>query len=302
MENKPDQISVCICTYKRPKLLENLLNKLQDQQTDGLFTYSAVVVDNDHNQSAGGIIESIRKVSKIDIDYHVEPEQNIALARNRAVKNASGNYIAFIDDDEYPGPGWLVKLLKTCKEFNADGVLGPVLPYFQTEPPTWVIKSKLWERETFETGFILNDAKYTRTGNVLLKASLFNEIEKPFDPRFGRTCGEDADFFDRMIKKRNHFIWCNEAPVFELVPPERNTRTYLVKRALMRGYGSSIEATLFSRDTGKSLAAFMLYTAVLPILLLIDHHLFMKYLIKDFDHIGKLLGIAGIIDVRSFTS
>ena len=52
MYNVKDHISVCICTYKRPKLLVRLLRKLQKQQTANLFTYSIVIVDNDFNQSA----------------------------------------------------------------------------------------------------------------------------------------------------------------------------------------------------------------------------------------------------------
>jgi succinoglycan biosynthesis protein ExoM len=299
MNNNKDHISVCICTFKRPALLANLLVSLQDQATDDLFTYSIVVVDNDCDQSAKATVLSFKEKTPLHIQYQVEPEQNIALARNKAVENAKGNFVALIDDDEFPVNNWLLKLFNACKEFHADGILGPVKPYFQTVPPKWIIKGKLWERETFKTGFILKDARYTRTGNVLLDISLFIE-SKPFDPRFGKTCGEDADFFDRMIKRGKLFIWCDEAPVFELVPQERNTRTYLLKRAMMRGYGSSIEGTLFSLDTLKSFIAVVLYTTSLPFFLIIGQHIFMKYLIKNCDHLGKLLGLFGIINVKSF--
>ena len=36
------------------------------------------------------------------VKYCVEPRQNIALARNKALQNAEGDLIAFIDDDEFP--------------------------------------------------------------------------------------------------------------------------------------------------------------------------------------------------------
>src|SRR3989304_3513647 len=39
-------ISVCICTYKRPKWLDHLLKKLQEQETSELFTYSIILIDN----------------------------------------------------------------------------------------------------------------------------------------------------------------------------------------------------------------------------------------------------------------
>ena len=111
--SKYDHITVCICTYKRPKLLERLLNELQNQTTDDLFIYSIVVVDNHHNQAAKNTVAASKKKSSIAIEYHHEPEQNIALARNRAVKNAKGNFIAFIDDDEFPVNNWLIHLYKT---------------------------------------------------------------------------------------------------------------------------------------------------------------------------------------------
>ena len=50
--------------------------------------------------------------SKIELDYHVESTSNIALARNKAVQSASGQYLAFIDDDEVPLNDWLLTLLK----------------------------------------------------------------------------------------------------------------------------------------------------------------------------------------------
>ena len=52
-----DHISVCICTYKRPQMLSELLSKLQNQVTSNQFTYSAVIVDNDTNQSAREIVK-----------------------------------------------------------------------------------------------------------------------------------------------------------------------------------------------------------------------------------------------------
>ena len=48
--NTTSHICVCICTFKRPHLLEGLLSRLQTQRTAGLFTYSVLVVDNDYQQ------------------------------------------------------------------------------------------------------------------------------------------------------------------------------------------------------------------------------------------------------------
>ena len=104
-------VSVCICTYKRPELLKRLLDELADQERSELFIFSIVVVDNDHSESARRVVEDFTKAWPIQVTYCVEPRQNIALARNKAVENATGDFIAFIDDDEFPTKRWLLASL-----------------------------------------------------------------------------------------------------------------------------------------------------------------------------------------------
>ena len=287
MGQKP-HICVCICTYKRPKLLKRLLSKLEEQETEGLFDYSFVIVDNDRPESARQTVESCARQSKISISYYVEPEQNIALARNKAIENARGNFIAFIDDDEVPSGSWLINLYKAYNDFHADGVLGPVVPYYEVDPPKWVVDGKFYERPSHRTGEVLN-WRNTRTGNVLLRRGIFDNRERQFRREFGRG-SEDTDFFRRMMTKGFRFVWCEEAPVYEIVTAERCTRSFLLRRALLRGRAPYFTTVDFS----KSLVAVPLYTVTLPFLFAAGHHLFMKYLIKDFDHIGRLLALCGI--------
>src|SRR5205809_7634006 len=88
--NPVPHISVCICTYKRLGLLERLLNALRDQHTSEQFDYSIVVADNDRLRSAESVVRAFAATSAIAIEYCVEPRQNIALARNRAIQHAGG--------------------------------------------------------------------------------------------------------------------------------------------------------------------------------------------------------------------
>jgi succinoglycan biosynthesis protein ExoM len=302
MQTHPhDHISVCICTYKRPPLLRQLLRELQHQVTDDLFTYSIVVVDNDFEQSARDTTESFKGRSLIEMEYLNEPRQNIALARNKAVENAQGDLIAFIDDDEFPEPAWLLNLYKALVRSGAAGVLGPVKPHFEIEPPKWIVKAKLFERKAFETGTTLQNVRDMRTGNVLLSGTLLDEKTNLFDPQFGRTGGEDSDFFKRMLQKGSIFIWCNEASVYERISPQRLKRSYLLRRALLRGVVRSRRDSFNVKGTLKSLIAFPVYTMALPVLFVTGHHLFMKYLIKDCDHIGKLLALCGLEVVKERT-
>ncbi|MBE3145414.1 MAG: glycosyltransferase family 2 protein [Planctomycetes bacterium] len=75
-----------------------LLQALDGQQTRDFFEYAIVVVDNDRHESGRPIVESEAKRSKTSILYFVEPEQNIAMARNKAVANFRDDFVALIDD------------------------------------------------------------------------------------------------------------------------------------------------------------------------------------------------------------
>src|SRR5579863_9066769 len=77
-------ISICVCTFKRSDPLKRLLGELVGQETGGLFTYSIVIVDNDHLRSAEPVVLEFAAASSISIRYCEEPRQNIALARNKA--------------------------------------------------------------------------------------------------------------------------------------------------------------------------------------------------------------------------
>lgn len=297
MSDRPKHISVCVCTFKRPALLKRLLDELLRQETGGLFTYSVVVADNDREQSARRVVMEFDGLAPIRAVYCVEPEQNIARARNKTLENATGDYIAFIDDDEFPATNWLVNLFKTCWVHEADGVLGPVKPHFEKPPPKWAERGAFFERPTHETGYRVR-AKEARTGNVLFNRRVLEGLqEEAFRPQFG-TGGEDVDFFTRMTEQGRVFVWCNEAVVFETVPPSRCNRGYLLRRALLRGRNSLKNPSGRLGNLVKSLFAVPLYALALPVLLLAGQHVFMKYLIKLLDHAGRLLALVGLNPVR----
>ena len=292
MPPEKNHISICVCTYKRTDQLKRLLEELPRQYSGGAFSFSVVVVDNDQDRSAERMVNRIAAESQVVVDYFNEPARNIALARNMAVSKAKGDFVAFIDDDEYPSPDWLARLFRSIHRYEAQGILGPVKPDFTEPPPKWIVQGKICERDSFPTGTILTNSRYTRTGNVLLSAKLFRCDFPPFNPEFGRTGGEDVDFFRRMMGLGKKFVWDNEATVYESVPPERMKRTYFLKRGLLRGFVASRKPSL--GGVLKSIVAAGSYTMLLPVFFLFGQHLFMKYLIKDCDHLGKLLGVCGI--------
>ena len=292
-------ISICVCTYKRPDFLKRLLQALNTQETGGLFTYSIVVADNDQLQSGKAVVEEFAKSSGVpnlvSIRYCIEPRQNIALARNKAIENAEGDFIAFIDDDEFPAGNWLFNLFRTCEQYQVDGVLGPVRRHFDQTPPEWIVKGDFYERPIHPTGLPVRWS-LGRTGNVLLRKSIFTPGEPPFRPEFRH--GEDQDFFRRTIENGCRFVWCSDAIAYEVVPPVRWKRTFMLKKALLRGSSAALHPTLGAEDIWRSIIAVPAYTLALPFALILGQHRFMKLLISLCDHLGKLLTLAGINPIR----
>jgi hypothetical protein len=96
------------------------------------------------------------------------------------------------------------------------------------------------------------------------------------------------------MEKGFKFIWCDEGIAYELVPPSRCTRKYLLRRALLRGSNFSKHPTDRIKNGAKSLIAVPIYALSLPVLLLFGQPVFLRYLIKLFDHFSRLLAYAGL--------
>src|SRR5262245_27635996 len=88
------------------------------------FSMEVVVVDNDVAESARPVVDSWNLRKRAQISYLVEPVQNIALTRNRAIKRALGTWIAFIDDDEVATKQWLKAYWQIVRSLPGDGYFG----------------------------------------------------------------------------------------------------------------------------------------------------------------------------------
>ena len=190
-------ISICICTFKRPMMTGQLVEHIQ-QELDLPGPTELVVVDNDKDEGAREIVEK-HSSDSIPVDYFVEPEQSISLARNKAVSEARGEWIAFIDDDELPEPDWLVNLYRCARLLDADAIFGPVEPIYSNQCPRWIIDGRFFDKVHYSTGTEVQRGQ-TRTSNVLLRRDLISDRDGPFDPAFGLSGGEDSLLFDGLLE------------------------------------------------------------------------------------------------------
>lgn len=227
-------ISVCVCTYKRPIGLGELLRALSAQK--GLeYPMEIIVVDNDATGSAREVVNQFRNHMRAPpVHYFVEPQQNIALARNRSVSEARGRWLAFIDDDEFPEPDWLKEMVATLLRYKADGVFGLVIPVLPNNSPPWIARGRFFEKRGGRTGEAVSAG---RTSNALIRASALKRRKQPFDPRRGLTGGEDYHLFSNMLAEGSCFVWCDQAIVRERVSSSRINLRWLLLRKFRGGQG-----------------------------------------------------------------
>lgn len=297
-----DHIGVCICTFKRPQLLARLIRKFEVQETGSAFRFSLHIVDNDPMMSAKKTVGGLARNLHFPVTYDNEPIQNIALARNRAVRSAEGDLLAFLDDDELPCDDWLIRLYMSLRTAGVAGVLGPVKPFFPPGAPAWLARSRICDRPSHLSGTVLNYLQ-TRTGNVLIDRRIIESEDAPFPAEMGRTGGEDIAFFRKMIGRGHTFIWCEEAPVYEMVLPERFKRAYYIQKNIRMGGLTGAKLDNLGLGIGKyrllliSLFATVGYGFLSAVGIFIGQHIFMRYLTKTLYHLARIAGVLGFVPI-----
>ena len=238
----PPLVTVGVCTYKRPEGIAKCLRSLIDQQTS--IPFDIVVTENDALQGSKSVIEQIADEAKekgIEIRYYCEPEPNIAIARNRCVTECRGEFLAFIDDDEWAEPNWLEKLVEVQREYNADAVWGSVIQHYEPDFPEY-LKNLSDINGLFQEGQKLESVS---TNSTMYRYSLLQTREGPFDKSWGRTGGEDSDLAFYLFQKKNALmIKTFKAEVHEANPPSRAKYSFYWKR---RYRESMVAARLFDK-------------------------------------------------------
>lgn len=226
-------ISICVCTYRRPEGLRHLLDSLRRITVPASVSLELLVVDNDRAASARELFEQRTADWPWPARYVVEPRLGVGYARGRCVEEARGEWVAYIDDDEWAEPQWLDELWRTRVRLDADGVFGPVLASFVQPPGQALLRSGIYERRRAKTGSSMA-WQHCASGNVLFRKQLFRDAGG-FDPAFAQSGSEDVDFFWRCLDRGARFVWSDEALAHESIPPLRTTLSYVRQRAYREG-------------------------------------------------------------------
>jgi len=222
-------VAICIATYRRPHLLARLLDSLMVMVLPTGCRVEVRIVDNDHQESARAVAMGHRCVDRFPLRYAVAPQRNIASARNAALEMAEADWLAFIDDDEAPHPAWLLELLRSARE-NFDVVIGDVLPEFAVPPRRWLVRGRFYHKSSKAVLDGNSGWQEARTSNALLRGRYVYQHGIRFNEDYGRTGGEDTDFFKRVMLAGGQLCGAPQAIVTEYVHEEQMHFGWLARR------------------------------------------------------------------------
>lgn len=127
--------TIAIPTFNGGQRLSAVLDRLQRQVGTDRFEWEIVVVDNNSTDQTAQIVRQYQQwwTAAWPLRYCTESEQGAAFARQRAIDLARGEWIGFLDDDNWPAPNWVAMAYEFGRSHPEAGAFGGrVLPQFDS--------------------------------------------------------------------------------------------------------------------------------------------------------------------------
>ncbi|MFI7582582.1 glycosyltransferase family 2 protein [Kocuria sp. M1N1S27] len=249
-------VVIGVPTYRRPGVLPRLVTELREQAEDLLGragrpalagSVRIVLADNDPERSAEQTVAELSRSSGgtgSEVRYVSEPVPGIAAVRNRILEETSGEDILLsLDDDERPRPAWARHLVETWRETGAAFVAGRVVPEYTGEVDPWLLAGRFFVRRQLPTGTAV---PFAAGGNMLLDLSQVRASGVRYRDDFGLSGGEDTVFTKELHAAGHSIVWCNESEAVDVVPAERQTKRWVLIRALSHGNTTVLSDTALS--------------------------------------------------------
>ncbi len=243
------KFTVAIPTYNGASRLPEILEGLQNQQDTENISWEIIVVDNNSTDNTANLIKKYQQNWQypFPLKYSFESRQGAAYARERGVTEAQGEFIGFLDDDNYPVSNWVAKAYEFAQKYpQAGAIASQIHANWEIEPP-----------ENFQR--IAPFLAITERGN---KPLLYQPKSKLLPPSAGivirkqawletipeklvltgrangnMLTGEDTEMLS-YIQQSNWEIWYNpEMEIYHQIPKWRLQKEYLFP--FFRGIGLS---------------------------------------------------------------
>jgi glycosyltransferase involved in cell wall biosynthesis len=294
--HSPARVIVAIPTFRRPKSLKRLLDALARIETTARV--SVLVADNDAERHEGlDLCARVAPDYRWPLEAISAPERGLAQVRNALVEKALADpeiqFVAMIDDDEWPEAGWIDGLLEVQAETGADAVQGSIL--FQHDGAVTGGDGTSDIRHATGPVEMLQGA-----GNLLITRAALEQTPAPwFDAAFAFTGGEDRDFFMRLKRAGRRFAWADSARAQGEVAAVRLSVKWAMQRAFSIGNSDmrvflkhGPAAASFAAEGAKIAGALLLSPLMLVILGVIPNRR-SRWLARFFRAAGKLAAMFG---------
>jgi GT2 family glycosyltransferase len=243
------EVSIVVPTCRHPLRLERCLKAVLGSE-HGRF--ELIVVENRPGTGVTRRLLKERFGGDDRIRYAVEPQPGLARARNTGAAHATGDLVAFIDDDVIVDSAWLSRITSAFARADVACVTGLVLP-LRLDTPGQVLLEQLtrfgkgFERRRFQLPDSFADLPllpYTAgligTGaNTAIRADALRELGG-FDPALGTgslACGgEDLDLYMRLLQDGKAIVYEPAALVWHDHPA---TLRHVRRQAFRYGVGLS---------------------------------------------------------------
>ena len=222
-------VCLCVCTRKRPLMLDKLIASFVALKVPELIEVSLEVVENNELPEVEDLVIARSRQTNKKIFYHFESRVGIPVARNRCIDVAiekAADYIAFVDDDEWLFDDWLLKIWEFCGQIDSDAVVqGAVIAKLPDGTPNYMLN--FFQPKIKVTGTSLH---VCATNNVLVPVSVVREYGLRFDESRPLAGGTDAKLFRYAYSLGVKMYYCAEARVCEEIHSERITYAWMSKR------------------------------------------------------------------------
>jgi glucosyl-dolichyl phosphate glucuronosyltransferase len=245
---KPMRVSVAICTWNRCQSLRRTLQSLTMAMVPRDVEWEVLVVNNNCTDSTDDVIRSFEKL--LPIRRLWEPVAGLSSARNRAVAEATGDYIVWTDDDVLVDADWLAAYVRAFRRWPVAAIFGgPIDPLFEDGPPAWIPAVMHWIGPVFGRQSlgdepvrldpeVLPHGPYG--GNMAMRRSV--QVRFPYDPTLGvrhgeYITGEETQVMMRMLETGVEGWWTPEPRVAHCIPRQAQTTAYVRRWFIGRGKG-----------------------------------------------------------------
>lgn len=189
--------SIVVPTYARRNQLARCLTAI-GQLDYPASRYEVIVVDDGSPQSVADVVDALRP--RVKIKLVTQRHSGPAAARNTGAAHASGQFLAFTDDDCRPGNGWLRSFAETLSK-HPQCLLGGCTDNGLT-CNIYAVASQMLTNYLYQYNRCKSvQTRFFTSNNLALSAELFRQLGG-FDETFPIAAGEDRDFCDRWQKSR----------------------------------------------------------------------------------------------------